>query len=506
MTGERFDRDLRDVLREIAGEEAPMSLRSRLANITEQAPASRRLWFSPPMRLSLAVATVVAVLVLGFFFAQGDEVGPGPSPSEPRQSVDSSATAIPTPTPTAAPSVTPEPTPQVVWSGLDWSAGVTPFTANSSWIADIRPWGEGYVGVGGTFSASGSGQGTVFTSSDGQHWTISYQAELPEGWSFAHLLSLGDGLLAISDQRGVSCAEGSACPPEGFDMSPRLWYSADGMTWTRIDSPSWRAGLGDALPFDVAAGDAGVVAVLYSGSVLHSTDGRTWQRVALPAGTAALPLDVTAFDGGFVVVGRDGDPDPHPQVYETPPPPGAGRPAAWVSANGVDWTMASVDGSVVQGGELREVAAGANGLFAAGIAEPVDSQAHELTHGWASADGVTWTLAGRIGQELPRFGGALLAQGFLIGDGDYMLILGPESAESAKLAGFISTDGMNWDRLTFSGQETDLVIGVWNESSPAGVAYLAHAWLATPQGVIASGYNGNSVYWFGDAVRTARLD
>jgi hypothetical protein len=87
-----------------------------------------------------------------------------------------------------------------------------------------------------------------------------------------------------------------------------------------------------------------------------------------------------------------------------------------------------------------------------------------------------------------------------------MLILGPESAESAKLAGFISTDGMNWDRLTSSGQETDLVIGVWNESSPAGVAYLAHAWLATPQGVIASGYNGNSAYWFGDAVRTARLD
>ena len=133
MSDERFNHDLLQVLRDAAGEEAPMSLRSRLASITDEAPVSRRLWFSPPMRLSVAVVSVVAVLALAFLLLPRDNVGPGPSQSPeptPTPSVQQSATPAPSaePTPTPIPTLepTPLPTPATTWTGLVWSDPVTP--------------------------------------------------------------------------------------------------------------------------------------------------------------------------------------------------------------------------------------------------------------------------------------------------------------------------------------------------------------------------------------------
>ena len=178
-----------------------------------------------------------------------------------------------------------------------------------------------------------------------------------------------------------------------------------------------------------------------------------------------------------------------------------GRPAAWISTNGIDWAEATVEGDPVAGGELREVAAGANGLFAAGIGEAVDTQTHPLTHGWASADGMTWTMVGRIGEDLPFFGGAFLPtpQGFVVGDGSTMVIFGPESAEAANVVASASTDGVRWQRLQFSGAQTDFVTGVSGDPGPQGVRYLTSA-LVVPDGVIAHIFSGENEYWFGTAV------
>lgn len=495
MNDERFDRDLGTVLREIAGEEAPMSLRNRLARISDEAPLGRRMWFTPPLRLATVAAVLVAVVALAIIFVPRETVGPGPSDSpEPSAPMSASSEPMPSMQPTV------EPTPEVgAWTGLQWSAGVTPFAPNTSWIADIVWWGDGYIGVGGTFSSTGPGLGTVFSSTDGLHWNVAYQAELPTDWAFEHVVPLGSGLLAVSNQRGVACEGDAPCPPEGFDVAPRLWYSSNGADWSPIDSQSWRDSLGDGVPFAVVGGrdgvgSGGVVAVLYDGVVLHSIDGQTWQRAELPASEMAIPKDVSAFSGGFVIVGRDGQPDPHSQVTVTPPIPGVGRPAAWVSANGIDWVEAAVEGDAVAGGELRDVAAGANGLFAAGIAEAVDTKVHPPTHGWASADGLTWSIAGRIGEHLPLFGGALFAQ-VLVGDGSRMVIFGPESTESNTTLAFISTDGIDWAPLAFGGVQTDFHIP-FLAVEPQGVRYLTSADLM-PTGVIAHVYSGDNELWFG---------
>ena len=255
-------------------------------------------------------------------------------------STSGSATPAPSsasPTQGATASLTIEPTPIVSsWTGLQWSAAVSPFTSESSWLTDIVRWRDGYVGVGGTNAPLGSGLGTVFASTDGLHWTITFQADLPAAWYVERVVPLGEGLLAVSNMRGIDCpANTSPCPPEGADLSNRLWYSNDGVTWTQIDSPSWRATWPKSASLKVAGGPEGVVAVGSGNLGVHSTDGQTWKRIdSLPAVTGAIIRDVAAYPGGFMIVGRDGEPDPFSQVGPQPPP-GIGRPAAWISTDGV---------------------------------------------------------------------------------------------------------------------------------------------------------------------------
>lgn len=428
-------------------------------------------------------ATLLALIAAGALLLSSCS----PSSSAPATPAPSSASS--TRGPTASPTTEPMPTASV-WTGLLWSDPVVP-TPETSWITDIVRWRDGYVGVGGTNAPLGSGLGTVFASTDGLHWTITFQADLPQGWYFEHVVPLGEGLLAVSNMRGISCpADTSPCPPEGADLSNRLWYSNDGAKWSQIDSLSWRAALGTGVgSLKVVGGREGVVAVALSGDlVVSSTDGKMWRRVAgLPAVTRAVIRDVAAYRGGFVIVGRDGEPDPSAQVGPQPTP-GVGRPAAWVSTDGVTWMAAQVPGSNVAGGELRSVAAGAHGLFATGIATAIQDPLQPPTNGWASADGTTWRLVGQLAADLPD-------TELLVGDGVHMLILGSESLGSPTLSAWVSSDGAAWTRLNFSGATTTLPgIRKWNP--PSGSSLVGA--LVVSNGVIVRGTGAIPLeLWFG---------
>jgi hypothetical protein len=450
MNDERFEHELKSVLREIAGREAPMSLRIRVADVIDRAPLGRRLWFAPPMKLSLAAIGAVAVLALAVLFVGPLMVGPTPSQT-PEPSAGASANSV-EPTASAQPTATPEPTaaptPGVAaWNGLDWTVGTV--DEGSLWfIKDVVSWGNGYVGVGASRHRDGNVETSspaFFTSADGLHWTLA-QTDVPvpdesQGGIPERLVPVDDSLLAMDHP---------------FSGAPKLWRSEDGATWSPLDSPTWRDALASNTLVSVAAGPSGVVVVGAEGRscctaqqglpmIIHSSDGVTWDRLDLSAVfDKAFFWDVTAHAGGFAIVGRVGEAD------VLGGPPAVGRPAAWTSADGVTWFAAEVEGAEAAGAVLSSVTAGADGLFATG--RQIDS-IEVSGQGWASTDGRSWQLLGKMGTDLP------LATGNpanVTGDGEHMVMFGRESCKTTELSAWTSLDGVTWTQLAFSGATTSL--------------------------------------------------
>jgi hypothetical protein len=510
MSDERFDYELRSVLREIAGREAPMSLRNRVADVIDRAPVSRRLWFAPPMKLSLAAVVAVAVLALAVLFVGSQMVGPAPSQT-PGPSASASASSVePTPSassePTAVP--TPIPTPGVAaWTGLDWAVGAVD---EGKWLQfnDVLPWRGGYVGVGSSRAPAGDPPTSLiwqafFTSADGLHWAIAQEGaaisyddyQEPEDALPAHVVPVGDRLLAV----GRTQFGGGA---------PMLWSTEDGSTWTLLDNSSWKDALTGNTLLSVAAGPGGVVVVGAEGTmccanpqgpplIIHSADGVTWDRLELTSVFEnAYPRDVTAYAGGFAIVGRVGE----QQVMD--PIPAFGVPAAWTSPDGVTWLAAEVEGAEAEGAFLYAVIAGSDGLFATGRQGDSSSGGEQPLSGWASTDGRSWQLLGEMGTDLP------LATGnpaMVVGDGAHMVIFGRKSCKTTELSAWTALDGVTWTQLAFSGETSYLptISGpICNddgtEGSTAGSVGISYA-AVMPNGVFvvtSSSAPASPGYWF----------
>jgi hypothetical protein len=436
-----------------------MSLRRRVSDLIDQAPLSRRLWFAPPMKVSLAVVGAVAVLMLAVILVGSQLVGPAPSQTpEPSASAGEPA---PSAQATATPQPTPVPTPGVaVWSGLDWTAGsVDP----GSWwvINDVLPWRGGYVGVGETRHRDTSAEpGTwhltsaaFFTSTDGLRWTLAQEDEPidlnsgSEDWLPARVMPVGDALLAVGFHRDSA--------------TPKLWRSDSGSVWSPLDSQTWHdLWLPPNHLLSIAAGPAGLVALgeqkldcctLGPAVVAHSTDGASWDRLDQPSVFArAYAWDVTAYESGFVIVGRVGEPD------AVGAEPAIGKPAAWISPDGVAWASADVEGGQGAGARLETVTAGANGLFATGHqADATEPSGQGPLSGWASTDGRTWQLMGELGTDLPLASGDPAT---VAGDGEHMVMFGRESCRTTELRAWTSLDGVTWTQLAFSGGTSYLPI------------------------------------------------
>jgi hypothetical protein len=381
-------------------------------------------------RMAVSLTSMAATLILAFtLVACGSTVQPSASGGGPTRSALPSSTLEPTPVPT--PGV-------AAWTGLDWA--VSTIDKGSLWvIKDVVPWGNGYVGVGASRQRDGNfeiSSPAFFASADGLHWTLAQaddavpdesQGGIPE-----RLVPVGHSLLAMD---------------QPFSGAPQLWRTNDGSTWSPLDSPTWRDALATNTLVSVGAGPSGVVVVGAEGRscctaaqglpmIIHSSDGVTWDRLDLPAiFDKAFLWDVTAFAGGFVIVGRVGEAD------VVGGPPAVGRPAIWTSSDGVTWVAAEVEGAEAPGALLSTVVAGADGLFATG--RQIGTM-QVSAQGWASADGRSWHLLGTMGTDLP------LATSF-VGDGAHMVMFGRESCKQTELSAWSSLDGVTWTQLAFSG-------------------------------------------------------
>ncbi len=445
------------------------------------------------------VELVVSLAVLAFGCAGVSGASPTTSASigpPATHSAPSSPTIVPSQAPETPPDATSPratSTPEVAsWSGLRWSAGVpgSSDATGHAYIADFVRWHDGYVGVGDFERLTGTADGAFFASRDGLRWTITKRialASTQESTGPRFLVPVGDDVLAVSDNDGFA--------------PPNLWRSTDGKAWTAVSSPSWRKAWTGGNLLAIAGGPAGLVAIGSQGLsmvepgapvVVSSRDGSTWSRLNLPvAFDHAIFGAVLADDRGFIITGRIGKPDATPAHGGAL---GVGRPAAWISTDGLTWSAAKVDGMVVAGGQLDAAFAGATGLFAEGRADGA-----RVSSGWVSSDGASWRLAGKLGSDLPE-------ATTVAGDGSHLVMFGRASCTSTTLLAYGSTDGASWSRLAFSGSTglPDAVGGpicqsdgteAWNAD-----AMVVSAALVGPDGVLVAG-TGNlpQEFWLATA-------
>jgi len=490
MTDERsrrFEHDLGAVLRQTAGDGAPASLRYRLADVTATPPLERRSWFAPPLRWAAAAVAVIALAVLAFLMVPHENVGPVPTSSAQPTASGAPQSGSPTPSgeasPTATPSVSPSvsPTP-AAWKSLTWS---TPAPA-PGYVQGVVPWGTGYVGVGDAWRDGGL-DAAFFTSADGVRWTVGARQSTPDGNVIVdHIVRVGDGLLAV----GNAVMNG---PGEKPDFAPLLWVSSDGRSWTQLHSPTWDTALRGMGVSRLLSGPQGVLALSIGTDpiVLFSPDGSNWTRATLPVTVQAIANDAIAYEGGFVIVGRDGQPDHFSEaVMESQSPPGVGRPAAWISADGVHWTEAAVEGNEVAGAGLGQVVAVRAGLLAVGINSTADFYDGKMTS-WTSADGRTWSIARDA--TWPVRAGLIPT---LTSDGVRAVVFS-SAPEGSVLAAWATSDGVDWARLAFTDPANAPIIDCGQETCVRmGAAWIeAHRIIVMASGD-STAASGGTAQWF----------
>jgi hypothetical protein len=239
--------------------------------------------------------------------------------------------------------------------------------------------------AGGSGAWAAIGSDSVWTSADGQAWTLTSSSGLPK--------RAGDDVTVLKRTSSGFIAAG-ASRPAGNRSSPVIFLSADGRRWTRLGAGQLHlaSDRGQVQDIRLAAATgklilvAGDVAPRAGGSVrtgaawLSDDGGRRWRAVSVPAGHGAHGefSDLAATANGFLLV--------RPATAD-------GRPAADVyrSGNGTDWTFAATlttpDGfspGLMNGGSAGAVLAGGSG--------------GSLT-AFTSADGVRW-------RQVPAFGPA----------------------------------------------------------------------------------------------------
>lgn len=345
----------------------------------DQAPTTRR--FNPVVGMGAAVVALAIIAIVLFALSQRQDDGTAGQSASPSGSASSSPSqSVPaSPSASAGASALPEATEAAGPPTITWE-DPTPFDDGhpTEIFADRDTW----VAVGGG-ATRGPG---AWTSSDGVAWD---RAEVVDpqpdptfpGSKLGPTVRFGDSLLSYGTF--IGCCDGRGVLG---------WRSADGRSWEAIESQSPLFATG-YLVNELVVGGQVIVAVegrysSFSGRLWRWTEDTSWvETTPSTAGTdqpsGMTTSDVTWADGRFVAVGTRGD------------APGGGpvRGASWVSADGQTWEE-SAAAPELEDVELLEVAPIPGGGFVAlGISDAANFGNAGATIALTSPDGLTWTPA-----------------------------------------------------------------------------------------------------------------
>ncbi|MEN8115173.1 MAG: hypothetical protein ABFS21_12395 [Actinomycetota bacterium] len=257
------------------------------------------------------------------------------------------------------------------------------------------------------------------------------------------------GAITVAESGMVVVGGIVACDTSTADMTCNadgaVWLSTGGQPWERVGDPKLFAGPDDT-PLDgtqqnindVTNGALGLFAVgedNFDGAVWASSDGVEWSRVTAPdefGGNDAQWLNAVVYGGPGLVA--------------------VGRDGmnagVWVSEDGVTWIRAD-DPDLVGDGEpvvMDALAAGPNGFVAVGQAGFESDMAGGGTGTrpamWVSTDGLDWE---RLPDGALETFGVREVASLRGGDEDFLLIGDPldDSGEGV----WTSPDGHSWERI-----------------------------------------------------------
>ena len=397
-----------------------------------------------PRRLPLAaLAAAAAVLAVAVIISTGllrDE--PATGEASPTPTGGPIVSTIPQPTdsspqvPSAAPEPTMEPTGQATPTlapdaNVRWrmtaSFDTDPATSSAT---DVVAWDGGFIAVGGAWTSASRVDREaprLWTSSDGESWTeqpidlgvddvslkgiaqrtdgaLLLVGSVPGSGSNPDALEAGTMAWTSDDARQwtpvplpVSAGltvDAFARGPMGYALTAggELWYSADGLTWSR----TFEGAAG------VVAGQEGFVAVrvgnedaaeLDATTLIASGDGRTWYESEPLTGSV---LDIAPVGGDWLVILANWEQEPvesHTMFL-------------WHSANGLTWTPAldlndltGPDGPKTGRGlnenalNVASLAGGPNRAFVTLQNNHCCAQPAWNYGVWSSTDGHSWSLA-----------------------------------------------------------------------------------------------------------------
>jgi hypothetical protein len=346
------------------------------------------------MKLATAVALLgILGLISGCSSSQVASFASSPLTESPAGPASASLAASPMPTPTPRPTPAPTATPPAAvgvapegrWTSIHWIDAGRAFPQMSkarSQMATLNlyGWSGGYVAFesdGDRSSDSPRPASLASTSStDGLHWSAPRPFDIsgfPDRIDIAQVVEGPDGLVAVGRFTPDTCG--------GPPVVAGLWHSTDGTTWQAV-----------ALPKDMVRGhvetlDGGSAGYIATGKqadqktagIWVSRNATTWHAVALPkpANGTLVVNGATSFAGGLVVAGAVLGPE------------GCGgassiHPAVWWSADGSSWTREVLPGASAADDASLSVHRLNDDTVVAAL------QAGDTPDAWISTDGRTW--------------------------------------------------------------------------------------------------------------------
>lgn len=351
----------------------------------------------------------------------------------------------------------------------------------------------------------------------------------------------GEGSQSINSIRAVR----SGLMAVGSDNDrPAIWYSDDGLDWTRLEDTTGAFGpeysaYGDESVVgltDVADNGSRMVAVgtdvldrtgvsspdnpeVSSIAIWYSDDGTTWTRVPHDDTFSGSGATVSSTGIGFVVVGDEAIwTSPDGVVWTRSEGPGGAeilatdtgmllvggvwsaqlgriRPAAWYSTDGQSWSAAAVETPTASDDPwpLMGVTRAADGFLAFSRNHPTPS-----LQVWFSEDGYSWTYRGGY-SENDGYERKWLSD--IAATGDTVIVAGKRGNHSMGSGAtlWISTDGaFTWSVVEECNDPAGLFGNARSETRNSGVGTI----LATDGRFIVGGWFGGGTETDGDPMGT----